>query len=96
MHVNGDFPEIVKERIANRSKLEGFKSSRLPQLTSEEINYIRGTVDFLGVNHYTSNIVSLTEEAATSNPSFFYDRGYNTYQNETWLGSASAWLKVSS
>lgn len=30
------------ERVAMRSKLEGFKDSRLPSFTSEEINYVKG------------------------------------------------------
>lgn len=95
LHAEGDYPEIVKERIANRSKLEGFKNSRLPQFTPEEISYVRGTVDFLGVNHYTSDLVSLTEEAAISEPSYHYDKGYYRYKNESWPGSASTSLKVS-
>lgn len=94
LHADGDFPAIVKERIAYGSKLEGFWSSRLPQFTSEEVSYIRGTIDFLRVNHYTSNIVSLTEEITIDDPSYHYDKGNRSYKNESWPGSASGWLKV--
>ena len=39
----------------------GFRKSRLPTLTAEEINYIRGTFDFLGLNSYTTRIVEHRE-----------------------------------
>jgi hypothetical protein len=37
----GDYPEIIKKRIAENSKFEGLKQSRLPQLTDAWIDYIR-------------------------------------------------------
>ncbi|KAJ8963824.1 hypothetical protein NQ314_005355, partial [Rhamnusium bicolor] len=54
---NGDYPEIMKTRIADRSRLEGFGSSRLPEFTPEEIAYINGTYDYLGLNSYASYLV---------------------------------------
>lgn len=38
------------DRIADRSRLEGFARSRLPEFTEEEINYINGTHDFFALN----------------------------------------------
>ena len=38
----GDWPALVKERVAANSKAEGLGTSRLPSFTQEEINYIRG------------------------------------------------------
>ena len=37
----GDYPEIVKKRIAENSKYEGLKRSRLPAFSKEWINYIK-------------------------------------------------------
>ena len=37
----GDYHAIMKDRIAENSKLEGWPRSRLPTFTREEINYIR-------------------------------------------------------
>lgn len=93
-HLNGDYPEIVKTRIATRSAKEGFKGSRLHSLTSEEIHYIRGTSDFLGVNHYTSNIAKYQEEPSPSEPKFEYDRGFFEFQDDSWNATASEWFKV--
>ncbi|PNF23657.1 Myrosinase 1 [Cryptotermes secundus] len=50
----GDYPPDLKERIAQNSKAEGFRRSRLPSFTQQEISYIRGTWDFFGLNHYTT------------------------------------------
>ncbi|XP_013185165.1 myrosinase 1 [Amyelois transitella] len=50
----GDFPESVKRRVAERSKEQGFKKSRLPTFTKEEIVFIKGTSDFYGFNHYST------------------------------------------
>lgn len=38
---HGDYPEIMKTRIAMISKLEGYKFSRLPEFSKEWIQYIK-------------------------------------------------------
>lgn len=48
----------MKEQIKNISSSQNLKRSRLPQLTKEEIEYIKGTSDFLGLNHYSTFSVS--------------------------------------
>ncbi|XP_044742210.1 myrosinase 1-like isoform X2 [Chrysoperla carnea] len=54
----GDFPTIVKDRVANMSKAQGFEESRLPALTKDEINLIRSSADFLAINHYSTRLIS--------------------------------------
>lgn len=95
-HKDGNYPQIVIDRIAKRSELEGFRKSRLPSFTSEEINLIRNSADFLGVNHYTTNISKAISEPEIGAPYYHYDKGYAEYQNESWSGSASTWLKACS
>lgn len=46
----GNWPQIMIDRIANRSALEGLARSRLPEFTQEEIDYINGTHDFFALN----------------------------------------------
>ncbi|KAJ4448536.1 hypothetical protein ANN_10554 [Periplaneta americana] len=38
---NGDYPQIMKDTIAQRSKEEGFPWSRLPEFTPQEIEYVK-------------------------------------------------------
>jgi lactase-phlorizin hydrolase len=38
----GDYPEVVRDRVDANSQAEGFKRSRLPKFTDDEIKYIRG------------------------------------------------------
>ena len=55
--LQGDYPEIIKERVQQKSREAGFRKSRLPQFSKEEIEYIRGTYDFIGLNSYTTRLV---------------------------------------
>ncbi|XP_022827475.1 myrosinase 1-like isoform X1 [Spodoptera litura] len=50
----GGLPERVVKRVAERSAQQGFPRSRLPEFTPEEIEYIKGTSDFFGFNHYST------------------------------------------
>lgn len=84
----------MKERIANRSKLEGFEESRLPAFTQEEIQNIKGTYDFLGLNHYSSYMVKTDPEPEIGSPSWDDDTGIYEYQLDEWTPSASEWIRV--
>jgi lactase-phlorizin hydrolase len=41
---DGDYPQVMKDRIANLSRAAGLLQSRLPTFSSDEIQYIRGEV----------------------------------------------------
>ncbi|CAG9836763.1 unnamed protein product [Diabrotica balteata] len=71
----GDYPEIMKTRVAMRSKLEGYSQSRLTELSPEEIDYIKGTNDFFCVNSYTTAIVRGQPEPPIGKPSHNTDLG---------------------
>ena len=58
---SGDYPEEIKTRVLRKTHDTGFRKSRLPTLTDEEVNFIRGTFDFLGLNSYTTRIVEHRE-----------------------------------
>lgn len=47
----------MKQRVAYRSKLEGYSTSRLPQFTAAEKQMLKGTMDFFSINTYWSGLV---------------------------------------
>lgn len=71
----GDFPPIMRERIGAKSAEQGFSRSRLPEFTPEEIDYVRGSSDFFGLNHYSTYIVYRNESLNNYHnvPSYYDD-----------------------
>ncbi|KAL4712790.1 hypothetical protein ACJJTC_011860 [Scirpophaga incertulas] len=90
----GGFPKVMIDRIAAKSHEQGFPRSRLPELSSEEIEMIRGSSDFFGLNHYTSRIVRKNQETIYHVPSYFDDTGAFDYQPDDWIAEASDMFKV--
>lgn len=74
-HSDGNYPQVVIDRIANRSYAEGFRRSRLPAFTVEEVNMLRGSADYLGLNHYSSSDAHYTDEVDIGEPSYYNDLG---------------------
>lgn len=93
---SGDYPPIMKERIAAKSAEQGFPRSRLIEFTPEEVDYVRGTSDIFGLNHYTTNIVYRNESLLGyfDSPSFFDDINVITYQKAEWKIGESEFTKV--
>lgn len=54
---NGDYPDVMKWMVGNKSELQGLPKSRLPAFTEEEKAYIRGTADVFCINSYTTVVV---------------------------------------
>ncbi|XP_012145714.2 myrosinase 1 [Megachile rotundata] len=88
----GDYPAVMKEFIKQKSLAQGYSKSRLPEFDADWIEYIRGTADFLALNHYSSKLV----ENGTFGeiPSQDNDQMVVFSVDESWNSSASAWLKV--
>lgn len=85
----------MKQFVSARSKLEGFPSSRLPQFAKEEIEYIRGTSDYLGFNHYTSKLVANARAQPDGRKvSFESDLGVREFVDPSWPPTAADWFKV--
>ena len=55
--VNGDFPDVVKNIVTNRSEAARIPS-RLPSFTEEEKSMIKGSYDLFGLNHYSTDKVA--------------------------------------
>ncbi|XP_075991781.1 lactase/phlorizin hydrolase-like [Anticarsia gemmatalis] len=85
----GDFPQIMKERIAAKSAEQGFFRSRLPEFTPEEVEFVKGTSDFFGLNHYSTSLVYRNETAVGyhASPSYFDDIEVLFYSKPEWVTS---------
>lgn len=92
----GDYPPVVKERVAAKSAMQGFQKSRLPELSPAEIEYIRGTADVFGLNHYTTRYVYRNDSVTGyyDAPSFNDDMEVLMYTMAHWQIGASDFTSV--
>lgn len=85
----------MKQNIAERSAAEGFTESRLPEFTQEEVQRIKGTYDFFGLNHYSTQYAKAADyEIKTTEPHWIYDTQAETWQDDSWYYSGSEWCRV--
>ncbi|XP_063224923.1 myrosinase 1-like isoform X1 [Bacillus rossius redtenbacheri] len=87
----GDYPAVMKERVANNSKAEGLFRSRLPEFGEYWVNYIRGTADFFGLNYYSSWVVSHVG-SSLDRASRWSDMDVMSSQDPGWTVSVATWL----
>lgn len=91
---SGNYPPVMIDVINSNSAIENHSRSRLPEFTPEEIIYVRGTSDFLGLNYYTSTYATpATDFSQWPNPSYYRDTGSIISVNETSPVAKSAWLR---
>lgn len=57
LSAKGGYPTIMINEIAKNSLAENRSISRLPFMNTEMKKFIRGSIDYLSFNYYTSNIV---------------------------------------
>ncbi|NXT75155.1 LPH hydrolase, partial [Zapornia atra] len=90
---NGDYNEVMKKRIRERSLAQGLNQSRLPEFTESEKQRIKGTYDYFGLNHYTT-VLAYNIKYPAGVQSYDSDRGVASIADRSWLNSGSLWLKV--
>lgn len=81
---NGNWPQVVIDRVESRRKLLNTTHSRLPKFTIEEIQRIKGTTDFLAVNHYMTFLVENVPEATDGVSCYKNDTRYKLSVNPDW------------
>lgn len=86
----GDFPAAMRERVAFRSAMEGYSRSRLPSFTPEEAEHARDTLDFVGVNYYSTFLVADGEEAPFDVTSIASDVRVRTSRDPWCLGASGS------
>lgn len=91
----GDYPVIVRRRIDENSARENHTVSRLPRFTADEMQMLRGSADFLGLNYFTAAYVEngVNDKAVTS-PSFLHDMHVLQSYADDWPQAKSTWLRM--
>lgn len=89
IHVNGDYPQVMKDFIGRKSEREGRKKSRLPEFTNAEKQLILGTHDFFPLSHYTTMLAENSDMDA-ADPSWFTDCNVKSHIDPTWPSTGSS------
>ncbi|KPJ05189.1 Cytosolic beta-glucosidase [Papilio xuthus] len=84
---SGNFPQKLIDLVNSSSIRQGLNESRLRPFTQEQIESIRGSADFLGLNHYTSRIIYRNESlnGTFPVPSIYDDTFYGDYPHPSWF-----------
>jgi len=90
---DGGYPKEMVDRVRANSLLEGLHLSRLPVMSAETIARIKGTADILGINHYTTHLITAGVDKSAQEPSWLKDIG-GTITLDIGESSASEWLRV--
>ncbi|XP_051882723.1 klotho isoform X2 [Pristis pectinata] len=80
---NGDYPYIIRDWQSQRQNI-GWRNSYLPHFTNEEKELIRGSVDFVALNHYTTHIVHLERNTEAQDG---FELKVQHLKDTTWLAS---------
>ncbi|XP_071962886.1 cytosolic beta-glucosidase-like [Antedon mediterranea] len=91
----GDYPDVMKTTIAEKSEKQGFNASRLPEFTEAEKLSLAGSSDFFGFNCYTTSYARPIKNTATPlvPPSWSTDQDVFSWKSPDWPTSGSDWLR---
>ncbi|XP_028037389.1 myrosinase 1-like [Bombyx mandarina] len=93
----GGWPPSIEKTIHDNSRRQGYLKSNLPVLTKQEIEYIKGTYDFFGLNHYTSRLVRKAESGEKLSPwptGDAPDFNARLLVSPHWPNTSSSWFFV--
>ncbi|KAJ8936640.1 hypothetical protein NQ314_012256 [Rhamnusium bicolor] len=82
--LKGNWPQVVIERVENRSYQEHFPKSRLPEFTKDEIDYINGTFDFAAINMFYTILVADIDEPEYDDPGYIKDMKAKFAADPSW------------
>ncbi|XP_037050547.1 myrosinase 1-like [Bradysia coprophila] len=82
---HGDYPQLMRDKVDRKSEEDGVPS-RLPTFDNYWINRIKGSLDFLGLNHYSTDLL---EPGFEDRPDWWGDRDVRASVSDSWEGSIS-------
>lgn len=80
----GDYPPVMRQLVDRASADDGLVRSRLPRFTKEEVAMLKGAADFLGINHYQSQLAKHNDSIPA--PSIYRDAKYTGSSHPSWPG----------
>ncbi|OXA60944.1 Lactase-phlorizin hydrolase [Folsomia candida] len=89
--LRGEYPAIMRELVDAKSEAEGRNSSRLPTFDSTWTEIITGTLDFLGLNHYSTHYVLPSDGL---NGWMDGDANIRSERDPAWNSSGIGWSVV--
>nr|WPM03637.1 glycoside hydrolase family 1 [Phyllotreta armoraciae] len=90
----GDWPPVVKERVEGRRIRANITEPRLPQFTQEEIKNIKGSADFIGLNHYFTVLAADLKEADSNVMSYDNDVGIVNSFKPSWIVQNNGFFSI--
>jgi lactase-phlorizin hydrolase len=87
----GKYPREMREYVDAASAREGLSYSRLPEFTDEESAEMINTMDFIGLNHYTTEYI---EHQVRSGFGWEEDQYTAKSFDDSWPESSATWLRV--
>lgn len=91
--VSGGYPQVVANNVDENSRRENRRISRLPKFTAAEIEYVKGSADFFGLNYYTSAYATPGTNFLMPNPSLARDQNIIESKDPSWPMAKSRWLQ---
>lgn len=89
--VNGDWPDIMKKTVKEKSDAKGIPN-RLPELTETEKQLIKGTADFFALNAYSSFLIEHQEFPSDVDWNYMTDQQMKTSADSSWQRGATVWM----
>lgn len=77
----GAYPATMRERCGDR----------LPEFSDEEVAMLKGSSDFFGLNHYSTDFVSEGEDGPPAVPNYFADQDVRNVSDPRWQRTDMGW-----
>lgn len=81
----------MRQYVDAKSAREGLSYSRLPQFTTEEAAEMINTMDFIGLNHYTSEYINHEDR---TDYGWEGDQDIRRSFDDSWPETSAVWLRV--
>lgn len=92
LSAQGGYPSIMRKEIAQNSREENRTVSRLPYMDTRLKLFIRGTLDYLSFNYYTSNLVEYNVNYANLDASWDKDSRLLLSAHPNWKQAKTKWI----